>query len=333
MSPSPCLGASAPSNLLLFGEYAVTVPGGLGIASGVEPRVHGAIEEAPSFSIRGTTGHSGFDWEPEGAAGRVISSGGTDAEDLLSACVRAAAGAAAFDTAGLGSLEYRITVDSSALYREDGTKRGLGSSASVAVVLSALLLYLFRRALPAPEDVFDAALRAHRASQGGRGSGYDVAASTFGHLGLFEGGERPGWRPLPPDWLPAIALHQGPKEVSTGPAIRRFEGWRESAPEEFRGYLEASNEGVETLSRARSWEEAAPTAHKLAALGRELGRYLDTPAEVPPGLRTCRKQENRSSLGPEPRLAKAVGAGGELFVLFGAKEPGVRLAEGIRWHT
>ncbi|MFP4431735.1 MAG: mevalonate kinase [Spirochaetota bacterium] len=323
MSPGACLGASAPSNLLLFGEYAVTVPGGLGIACGLEPRVSGVIEEAPSFSIRGTTGHGAFDWEP----------GNTAPPGLLSACVRTAAGAVAFDTANLGALEYRITLDSSALYREDGTKRGFGSSAAVAVVLSALLLCLFRGSLPPAEDVFGVALRSHRTSQGGRGSGYDVAASTFGRLGLFEGGETPGWHPLSPDWLPAIAFHQGPEEVSTAPAIRRFEAWRKAAPKEFRAYLEASNRGIAKLAHASSWKEAAPTAERLSALGRELGRYLDTPAEVPPALRTCREEENRSSLGPEPTMVKAVGAGGELFVLFGAKESHLRLAEGIRWHT
>jgi phosphomevalonate kinase len=328
MSPVACLGASAPSNLLLFGEYAVTVPGGLGIACGLEPRVSGVIEEAPGFSIRGTTGHGSFGWELKDTDTRDAGAG-----DLLSACVRTAAGATAFDTAALGALKYRITLDSSALYREDGTKRGLGSSAAVAVVLNALLLYLFRRSLPPADDVFGVALRSHRASQGGRGSGYDVAASTFGRLGLFEGGETPGWRPLSPDWLPAIALHQGPEEVSTAPAIRRFEAWRETAPDEFRAYLEASNRGVVELAHASSWKEAAPAAGRLSALGRELGNYLDTPAEVPPALRTCRKQENRSSLGLEPTLAKAVGAGGELFVLFGAKESHLRLAEGIRWHT
>jgi mevalonate kinase len=328
MSPAACLGASAPSNLLLFGEYAVTVPGGLGIACGVEPRVFGAIEEAPGFCIRGTTGHGGFDWEPENAETRNAGAG-----DLLSACVRTAAETTSFDTAALGSLEYRITLDSSALYREDGTKRGLGSSAAVAVVLSALLLYLFRRSLPSREDVFGVALRSHRRSQGGRGSGYDVAASTFGRLGLFEGGETPSWRPIAPGWLPALTLHQGPKEVSTAPAIRRFEAWREAAPEEFRAYVESSNTRVEKLSLASSWQEAAPTARRLANLGRELGGYLDTPAEVPQTLRTCREEENHSSLGPEPTLVKAVGAGGELFVLFGAKESQVRLAEGIRWHT
>ncbi len=328
MSPVACLGASAPSNLLLFGEYAVTVPGGLGIACGLEPRVSGVIEEAPSFSIRGTTGHGSFDWGLKDTDTRD-----TAPPDLLSACVRTAAGATAFDTANLRALEHSITVDSSALYRENGTKRGLGSSAAVAVVLSALLLYLFRRSLPPADDVFGVALRAHRASQGGRGSGYDVAASTFGRLGLFEGGGAPGWRPLSPDWLPAISLHQGPEEVSTAPAIRRFEAWRKAAPEEFRAYLEASNRGIVQVAHASSWKEAAPAAGKLSALGRELGNYLDTPAEVPPALRTCRGEENRSSLGPEPTMTKAVGAGGELFVRFGAGESHLRLAEGIRWHT
>ncbi len=346
MGSPVCIGASAPGNLLLFGEYAVTVPGGLGIACGVEPRVSGVIEEAPEFSILGTTGSTGFAWElgePRSAPGTRSGAGdGSEADagpraaspPLLAACVEAATSASGFDITALSAIAYRIRIDSSALYREEGTKRGLGSSAAVAVVLSALLLCLFRGSKPTPEEVFDCALEAHRGSQGGRGSGYDVAASTFGYLGLFEGGEKPKWRPLSAGWLPSLSLHQGPKDVSTGPAIRRFEEWKTAAPGRFGAFMEASNAGVEALTKAGSWREAVPTARRLSELGRELGRHLDTPAEVPETLGTCRDRENRSSLDPEPTIVKAVGAGGELFVSFDAKKgQEARLAEGIRWHT
>ncbi len=323
MGSIPCTKASAPSNLLLFGEYAVTVPGGLGIACGVEPRVSGVIEAAASFSIHGTTGSRSFGWEP-----------GEASPSLFAACLEAAASATAFDTTALSGIGCRIVIDSSALYRQDGTKRGLGSSAGVAVVLCALLLCLFGGSKPTPEEVFSCALRAHRRSQGGRGSGYDVAASTFGRLGLFGGGEKPTWRSLSAGWLPSLSLHQGPKEVSTAPAIQSFERWKSAAPQQFRDFMEASNAGVATLAQASSWREAAPTGRRLSELGRELGRYLDTPADVPETVRTCRDRENRSSLDPEPTMVKAVGAGGELFVSFNAKGGHeVRLAEGIRWHT
>lgn len=64
---------------------------------------------------------------------------------------------------------------------EGQQKLGLGSSAASAVALSAAALH--RRAInPTADNVFETAFLAHRLLQKGRGSGADVAASTYGGM-------------------------------------------------------------------------------------------------------------------------------------------------------
>ena len=71
-------------------------------------------------------------------------------------------------------------VDSTAL-SEDGRKLGLGSSAAVAAAAVATLLEVAGVDVEAERWlIFMLADRAHRAAQGGRGSGADVAAAVFG---------------------------------------------------------------------------------------------------------------------------------------------------------
>jgi phosphomevalonate kinase len=70
-----------------------------------------------------------------------------------------------------------ITLDTSA-FRDGGRKTGIGSSASLAVALSA--------ALENSVDVFASALEAHARFQGGAGSGVDVAAAVHGGLFAYE---------------------------------------------------------------------------------------------------------------------------------------------------
>jgi phosphomevalonate kinase len=74
-----------------------------------------------------------------------------------------------------------IDIDSRAGF-DGGHKLGLGTSAAVCATLSgALLAWCGSR-----RDVFPIALDAHRAAQGGRGSGVDVAAACHGGLIRYE---------------------------------------------------------------------------------------------------------------------------------------------------
>lgn len=83
-----------------------------------------------------------------------------------------------------------ISIDTASFHDDTGTKLGLGSSASVAVVTAALA------ADRGDEITLRIALDGHRAAAGGKGSGVDVAASFYG--GVIATGPQPApVEPLP----------------------------------------------------------------------------------------------------------------------------------------
>jgi hypothetical protein len=182
-------------------------------------------------------------------------------------------------------------------------------------------------------DCFDLAVRAHRAAQGGRGSGYDVAASWFGGLGLFRGGSSPEFERVEADWLPPLSLYETGAPASTAHAISRYAAWKTAHPEAAREFLCRSNGLISALLRRRSWREAEPVARELADTARELGRNIGVSAEIRIGRETPVAVAGSGANGPDdrppaaaprphrdmPMLCKAVGAGAELAVCFGTE--------------
>ncbi len=277
---------SVPANLLLLGEYAVTESGGLGIALAIEPRVTASSRPAAGCRIVGASERGEACWpgsEP-GLLEPVVEA----VRSLLRARGVAELPAAA------------IRIDSRSL------PKGYGSSAAVAVAASAALLALAGlRGDELVQAVSQAALAAHRAFQGGRGSGYDVAASLHGGIGLFEGGEEPRWTPLALDWILPLYLFKGKAPVITSGAVARYQEWKRSEPAAAADYLAASNRAVAGFASSAGWDEAAAWFEAARALGLELGRAIGVSAEV-----------KRPVAGRG--LYKAVGAGNELGVLVGA---------------
>ena len=145
---------TAPGNLLLLGEYAVLEPGGLGLALAVEKRVRIETSRSDRLVIAGTWGREEVLWTEDA---------GPDSSPLLTAVVEesrdwirtqrpgirgarpgirearwegaSAAGASIPDFTQLSPMG--IVVDSTALFTSDGIKAGYGSSAAVAIVVSA----------------------------------------------------------------------------------------------------------------------------------------------------------------------------------------------------
>lgn len=204
-------GASAPGKIVVCGEYAV-LGDAPAIAMAVDRRAHvsatamGEDEwslETPgylagSWSFRLREGR--VEWRdpaPPGAAMRLIE------------CVVLQAGRA--------DRARAICVDSSAFHAADGgAKLGLGSSAAVAVALTA--------ALASPltgSELREAATRAHGEFQGGRGSGIDIATSTAGGLVCY----RRNMDPQPLDWPPGLeyAVLWSGRPVSTTDRIGRLD--------------------------------------------------------------------------------------------------------------
>lgn len=322
---------TVPANVLLLGEYAVLEEGGVGVALAVEPRLSAKLTEAPRLELSGS-------WP----GNRTVWTGGRE-PDLLGRSVESVAEHLGTTAAELRRLPLRVEVDSSAFYDPSGGKRGFGSSAATAIAVCFALLDPpdagggdrnsrpsfpdavggetapgLHPAHPAPfengdrpvrtasllDSTYACALRAHRAFQGGRGSGYDVAASVYGGIGRFAGGAAPSYVKCTLPWLPPLALFRGGAPVQTKDAVARYVAWKADRPRRAMRFMERSNECVEGFLAAGSWTEAERWVEAARTLSIELGAEIGAPAVVhrPAGF---------------DGLVKAVGAGNELGVAFG----------------
>ena len=194
-----------------------------------------------------------------------------------------------------------ISIDSSAL-RAGGHKLGLGSSAAVAVALTAALaraagLELDRGA------VFELANAAHRAAQGGSGSGGDVAASTYGGLLRYERDTAP----VPLAWPAGLAMLV--VVTGTGSSTTDLVGRvAEYAARDHAGYRA-------DMDRLIALAECAPAALRSAELFLELAsdyfdalRRLDAHAHA--GIVTDRHRALRELAAQHSAVFKTSGAGG-----------------------
>jgi phosphomevalonate kinase len=289
--------------------------GGLGLALAVERRLTAEAEPADALTLTGEWGGGpGLRWsEAEPGSSPLIT-------EVMAGCREH------LQILGRDLPRVRIRVDSTELYLGE-RKGGFGSSAAVAVALTCLMLDLVS-GRPEPEVVAEVALGAHRRAQGGRGSGYDVFASSFGGVGLFTGGEKPSWAPLQLCWLEPLFLSRGPRSVSTPEAIERYRQWRERSSAEADEFLSRSNRSVLGFARSGSRGEAASWLASSRELGLRLGKRIGVDACLPvPG-----------SL-PSGSL-KALGAGNELGLYFPDPAPELQpsdlsllavAAEGPQW--
>ena len=314
-----------PANLLLLGEYAVTEEGGLGIALASAPRakVRVSPREGGGLAINGRMGPTTYNWVE----------GESEPPPLVAACVDEA-------RAALEPPHARIDIDSSAFFSAEGDKRGFGSSAAVAVGLSAALLRLGGFEGEALEAaVFPLALAAHRRAQGGRGSGYDVAASRFGGLGLFEGGAAPRWTGLPAELLLALrglelSLRFGPHPVLSALAVGNYQRWKARNLEGHRAFLSASAALVRDFMAATNPEELLAVLREAAEAGVALGETIGVPARP-------------YASSPQAAFAeKCLGAGDELILIATIPRPSIATqpteqgptldvgieSEGLRWE-
>lgn len=280
---------SAPGSVLLLGEYAVLQPGGLGVAAAVEPRVRVRVRPAAdALRIEGTNGIDRFAWR-------------AGAGDLLDAVVDACA-----TELGRAPDPALVRVDSGA-FTEGGRKLGLGSSAAVAVAVTRALLGGSGGRVRL-DTVFRTALSAHRAAQGGRGSGYDVAVSTYGGTGLFHGGEEPRFEPLPA--APAdLFLVLGDRPLATPPAVSRYLAWARGQPADCRRHRRVSDAIVRHALRTGGWAEALRAGRRVTQW---LGDHIGVPVE-PDELRG--RLEHVAAAG---HAGKPAGAGGELAICVAA---------------
>lgn len=308
---------TVPANLLLCGEYVITGEGHLGVACAVDIRAKFTILKSDAFAL-----------EP-------LHPGSSGADDgLVEAVVRA------FRNRFFISELPKVTVraDTSSFYHADGSKIGLGSSAVAAVGIASALYYSCSNSMHFPVEVFYAALEGHREFQGG-GSGYDVAASFYGGLGLFKSGRLPGWDPIQSVVPAGLRLVPGEKPQSSMGAAKLFRQWMEREPELADRYCRFSDRVAAKFARALELgTDPGAALHRARCPGQWLGEKIGVPAypgALQEALESCRKQGCPG---------KASGAGGELGVAFvlensyfftmDSKLPGWGAAispEGIQW--
>lgn len=195
-------GASAPGKALLCGEYAV-LEGASAVVAAVDRRV---------------TVH----WTDEAAAMTP------EVEATLSIA-----------RGRCGSVPGSLIVDARALRAEEA-KIGLGSSAAAAAATSAAVFASCGFDLTDPgvaHEVFDCALRGH-AAVAPRGSGVDVAASTFGGFLRFRRGtERPDVQSLCAPAGLSMSLVWTGRPARTSELVAKVYELRTEAADEYRARM------------------------------------------------------------------------------------------------
>jgi phosphomevalonate kinase len=218
---------SVPGNLLLFGEYAVVYPGGLGIAIATEEKLIVEITPSKKFSISGIFAGKDYCWN----------AGDPFPNPLLQHIV----------TTLNRTPKAHIHLDSSQFYYEDGTKKGYGSSAAATIGLTYALMH---EELESISELATTALELHRSLQGGRGSGYDILTSCMGGAGLFCGGECPTWTPLDTTLYQNISLVRGPNPCDSKNAVEKLTVFASKVPARFEKYMRTSNTLVAKLTHS-----------------------------------------------------------------------------------
>ena len=304
----PAAARFAPGKLLLFGEYSVLACGTALVATTPE---------------RGVWARH----DPDQRGGYWVR--GAPTELALPKTVIRALG---LPEDALDSLSADVT----ALF--DGhAKLGLGSSAASTVALLELLLALTGRVASAHER-FALALRAHRDLQAGRGSGADLAASTFGGLIRFAlRAPQPPFRALPaaPDAAPTTG-HEADIAPLRWPAGLRVEAVWLGAPAsstQLIGRVERAlaqdspgvMQALEALDRlalaalqALERDDASSVVAQAAQadLGLErLGQLTQAPILIPAHV-ALRAHAARFGLTAKPSGA----GGGDLSLLFGTQD-------------
>jgi len=202
--------ASAPGKLMLAGEYSVTGPGGVALATAVDRRL--TVEVEPG----------GDRW--------VVTSDALKLVDADADTVPVVAGALDRVSGLPQGGRVRILGD----LGTGPAKPGLGSSASLATATLSALQHLTKGASASLEDT----ITLHRNIQEGRGSGYDVATSMTGGVTLFDTRSgRPVARQVSwPKGLHAAVFHTG-IGASTVALLDRVACWLAEDPDDMQAYL------------------------------------------------------------------------------------------------
>ena len=179
-----------------------------------------------------------------------------------------------------------VLIDSSAFQR-NGKKLGVGSSAAVAAASVAAVMEMAGLPVAANRDMcFSLAERAHRAAQGGMGSGADVAAAVHGGIVLYR---------RPPHGYPIIQKVRLPPAVrvvvfaegtpaSTTDMVRAVRAYAQSNPDGYARVMQPLREQAEMFAEAMpagNLDQLLSSARAYLEGLTELGERVGVPIVTP----------------------------------------------------
>ena len=310
-----------PGKLFRLGEYAV-LEGAPAIVAAVDRAAAVRSTDRADAAIRLQTSLSATTHVLRSADGVRLPCTHADAA-LADAVVNALADAGRLRASGCDTV-----ADSSALSVGAGDRKlGLGSSGAVAAGLT--LAWGTWGRTPEPAAVAEVAVAAHRAFQGGRGSGADVVASVFGGLTRQARGEVPQ-RIAIPAGLQFVALDTG-ESAHTPSMVSGVRAACVASPEAGRAWMarlaRLAVEGAAALGEADidAWLAiVAAYADAEAALG----DWAKVPI-VSPAVRGAMDAAAEAGWVSKPSGA----GGGDVVVAFGRTQDGVeRIRETCATH-
>lgn len=343
---------SVPANLLVAGEYAITSPGGVGVAVAVEPRATATVfvqdpHIQPGAALANQPGevvaHAG------GGIERIYPDAGHQLAEAIIAHVGTHVVGPAADVShseapapkawASAAPQWRVEIDTTAFFDPDnGTKQGLGSSAAAAILLTAALFQLGGRdPLLSREEVIHTAISAHREANGGRGSGYDIATSALGGVIRFVGGEQPQWRrsTCAHHWtdhqLRVFGWFSGTAVASSG-AVSRFDRYVPEGSPERNEFLQRNNAVIDRIEEAAGWDDLFRAVSESRRIGEDVGAAVGVPATID----ICQPHRD------DGWVVKASGAGNERAIILSQPDPRRSVPrqaaefpvspEGLRWE-
>ena len=160
-----------------------------------------------------------------------------------------------------------LELNSAQMYHE-GAKLGLGSSAALTVAMLGIVQQLAQGAEIGNELAFEIAHSAHRASQGGVGSGLDIATSLNGGVVRFQNGhsEAIDW----PESLGFLFVYAG-VPASTTDLVSRFDRWHKNGtPKTLQALKLAASELADdriNIDNLQRYTTALKTLDRVANIG------------------------------------------------------------------
>ncbi|MCD2332090.1 GHMP family kinase ATP-binding protein [Borreliella americana] len=282
---------SVPGNLLLMGEYTILEEKGLGLAIAINKRAFFSFKKSHSWRFLSKKKEIDDFSLIENRNDFVFKMFVYLSQNCF---------------LNLENFAYDVYIDTSNFFFNDGTKKGFGSSAVVAIGIACGLFLIYNDTNVIDKDkIFKYCLEAYRHSQGGIGSGYDIVTSIFGGVIEFEGGFNPKSRQLKALEFNDFYLMQGLQAIKTTESIFKYNKHRDSILD----FILKCNLKMKklVLNVSNSKSELITSLRRAKELGLAIGEVIGVSAALPASF---------DHLVNQCDLIKALGAGNETFLVY-----------------